>query len=81
MAYIQLVPDQEAQGATARIYKAAKDRSGGIANIVQIMGLDGESAAGSMAFYIALMKRKNSLSAPQKEMLAAVVSNANDCFY
>ena len=42
---------------------------------------DGVSANASMGFYVAIMKSKNGISGAQREMLATVVSNANDCFY
>lgn len=81
MAYIELIPTDQATGATENLYAAAKDRAGGVANIVRLMSQDGTSAAASMGFYVALMKSPNGLSGAQKEMLAAVVSNVNDCFY
>lgn len=34
-----------------------------------------------MQFYISLMKAPNALSNTRKEMLATVVSHANDCYY
>ena len=34
-----------------------------------------------MQFYTSLMKTENALTAAQREMLAAVVSNVNDCYY
>jgi hypothetical protein len=34
-----------------------------------------------MQFYVKLMKSPNALSSQQKEMLATVVSGANDCYY
>ena len=34
-----------------------------------------------MMFYLKLMKSPNGLSAARREMLAAVVSNLNDCYY
>ena len=81
MAYIKQVSTDEAAGATAKLYKAAADRAGGVANIIRVMSQDGVSANASMGFYVSIMKSKNGLSGAQREMLAAVVSNANDCFY
>ena len=81
MAYIKQVPLEEASGDTAKLYQAAVDRAGGVANIIQVMSRDGASASASMGFYVAVMKAKNSLSGAQREMLAAVVSNAKDCYY
>ena len=81
MAYIKQVSIEPADGAAAEVFAAAKDRAGQVANIIRVMGHDGKSAMASMGIYVALMKSKNSLAAARREMLAAVVSNANDCFY
>lgn len=81
MAYIKQVPVDEASGETGRLYRAAVKRAGGVANIIRVMSQDGRSASASMGFYVALMKSNNSLSGARREMLAAVVSNTNDCFY
>jgi hypothetical protein len=34
-----------------------------------------------MQFYVTLMKTPNALGAARREMLAAVVSNVNECYY
>jgi hypothetical protein len=81
MAFIEQVSPENATGSVGRLYQSAIQRAGGIANIIRVMSQDGTSAAGSMGFYVAVMKSENSLSAAQREMLATVVSNVNDCFY
>ena len=81
MPYIEPVSDEEATGYVAATYRAAKERAGQVAHIIRIMSRDGRSQTASMQFYVALMKTPNALSAAQKEMLATVVSNANDCYY
>ena len=81
MAYIKQVPIEEATGSTAKLYEAAIQRAGGVANIIRVMSRDGASASASIGLYVSLMRSNNSLSGSQREMLAAVVSNANDCFY
>jgi hypothetical protein len=81
MAYIQQVPVEDATGDTEELYQAAIKRAGGVANIIQVMSRDGASANASMGLYVTIMRSKNCLSGARREMLAAVVSNANDCFY
>ena len=81
MAHIRQVEPGDATGSLKAVYDAAVKRAGGVAHIIRVMGLDPEVLASSMEFYIALMKRKNALSQARKEMLAAVVSNLNDCYY
>lgn len=81
MAYVRQVDEAAASGPLRQVYEAANQRAGGIANIIRVMSLDGRAAAGSMQFYVALMKSPNALAPSRREMLATVVSNINDCYY
>ena len=81
MPYIKTVPENEATGKLKPIYDGAIQRAGKVANIVQLMSLDDDACAASLQLYLATMKSKNSLDPATREMLATVVSNANDCFY
>ena len=81
MAYIRQIDEDEATGQLKNLYDSGRSRAGEVANIIKIMGLDARTAKASIQFYVALMKSPNSLSAAQREMLAAVVSNVNDCYY
>lgn len=81
MAYIKQIEIEEATGATKSLFQASIERAGGIANIIRVMGQDGRSANASMGLYVSIMKSPNSLTGAQREMLATVVSNVNDCFY
>jgi alkylhydroperoxidase family enzyme len=81
MAYIEQIEEPDATGKLAGVYESARQRAGGVANIIKVMSRDCRSLAGSMQFYMSLMKAPNALSGAQREMLAAVVSNANDCYY
>ncbi len=81
MAFIKQVSDDEATGVLQRVYEAARGRSGGVANIIRVMSRDGRSVQGSMQLYMSLMKTDNALSGARREMLAAVVSNINECYY
>jgi alkylhydroperoxidase family enzyme len=81
VAWIQQVDEREATGTLAKLYESSRDRAGGVANIIRVMSQDADSAAQSIRFYISLMKSPNALSPARREMLAAVVSNVNDCYY
>ncbi len=81
MALIRQIDESEAQGILKEVYDAAVGRSGRVANIIKVMSLDARSARASMKFYAALMKSKNALEPARREMLAAVVSNVNECYY
>jgi alkylhydroperoxidase family enzyme len=81
VAHIRQLDEHEAVGAVAAVYEAAKQRAGSIANIIRVMSRDGASLQASLQFYLALMKSPNALDRARREMLAAVVANANDCYY
>ncbi len=81
MAYIEFIDERNATGRVADVYESARQRAGGVANIIKLMSRDFRSLQGSMQFYMSLMKSPNALPPAQREMLAAVVSNANDCYY
>ena len=81
MAWIQQIDEPEATGTLAKLYESSRARAGSVANIIRVMSQDADSAAQSIRFYISLMKSPNALSPARREMLAAVVSNVNDCYY
>lgn len=81
MAWIRQVAPADATGSLNRAYRAAESRAGYIANIIRIMSLDGDTCQASMQMYAAMMKRDNALPAATRELLATVVSCANDCYY
>ena len=55
--------------------------STGLAGALALQCHDPAVLQESLRFYIQLMKTPNALSAARREMLATVVSNANDCYY
>ena len=81
MAHIRLVADEEAEGQLARSFAQARGRAGRVYNIVRTMSPSPAILEGSMALYLAAMKGPSPLSRAQREMLATVVSRANDCHY
>lgn len=81
MPYVNQIEPEKATGRLKRIYDAAMKRAGYVAGIIKVMSQDPQSLEGSMGFYGSLMKADNVLSSSRREMLAAVVSNVNDCFY
>ena len=81
MAWIDLIREPEATGPLGKLYESSRNRAGYVAQIIQVMSRDADVAVESMRFYARLMKSTNALDAVRRELLAAVVSNVNDCFY
>ncbi|RIK76076.1 MAG: hypothetical protein DCC68_20065 [Planctomycetota bacterium] len=81
MAYIEQIPEDQATGILKAQYDAARSRAGGVANIIRVMSRDPRSLQASIQLYVAIMKSPNALEPARREMLAAVVSCANGCYY
>jgi alkylhydroperoxidase family enzyme len=81
MAYIKLIPESEAKGLLARIYEAAVRRAGKVFNILKLQSNNAASLQASIDLYVATMHADSPLTRAQREMLAVVVSRANDCHY
>ena len=81
MAWIKAVEIKDAEGSLKRQYDAAIKRAGKIFGIVKIMSLNPETMRTSLGLYMSSMLGDSPLSRPQREMLATVVSRANDCHY
>ena len=81
MAFIKQIEDKDATGLLRRIYDASKARAGYVANIIKVMSCDPAATEVSMQFYVGVMKTRGPLSRARRELLAAVVSNVNACYY
>ena len=81
MAHIDTVPPDRATGLLKRIYDAAVARAGRVFQILRIQSLNPPTLQASMTLYQATMFGPSPLSRAEREMVAVVVSRANDCFY
>jgi alkylhydroperoxidase family enzyme len=81
MPHIRQIEVEEATGPLAKEYEAAIARAGKVFNIVKAMCLDPVVLNRSMALYKAIMFGPSKLSRAERELLATVVSTANDCHY
>jgi len=79
--HLRLIEVDEASGALAKEYAAAVARAGKVFNIVKAMCLNPTVLRRSMELYKAIMFGPSQLSRAERELLAVVVSNANDCHY
>ena len=81
MPNLGLIEEGEATGALKAEYDAAIARVGKVFNIVKAMSLNPETLRASMELYRAVMFGRSELSRTERELLAVVVSRANDCHY
>lgn len=81
MPWIHTVPEDEADGLLRREYEAALKRAGKIFHIVSIQSLRPGVLRASIGLYQALMFEDGELPRWVRELLAVVVSRANQCHY
>jgi uncharacterized peroxidase-related enzyme len=81
MPHFRLVGEDEATGELQGQYAAASERAGKVFNIVKAMSLNPNVLGASMGLYRAIMFGPSELSRAERELLAVVVSCANDCHY
>jgi alkylhydroperoxidase family enzyme len=81
MAWIKTIEPSEATGELKQEYDKAIARAGKIFNIVKLQSLHPPILRGSMELYVAAMHAPSGLTRTERELLATVVSWANQCFY
>ena len=81
MPHLRLIGEDEAEGELAREYDAAVARAGKVFNIVKAMSLRPSVLRRSMELYRAIMHGPSDLTRVERELLAVVVSAANECRY
>jgi uncharacterized peroxidase-related enzyme len=81
MSWIKTIQPDEARGELKIEYEQAIERAGKVFNILKVQSLNPESLRASVQLYLATMYGRSGLSRADREMLATVVSWANQCFY
>ncbi len=86
MAFIKIIEPENATGALKTEYDSAIKRAGKVFNILKVQSLNPATLQASMQLYSATMHPDfghtgSGLSRAERELLATVVSRANDCFY
>ena len=81
MAWIEVVPEDEAEGRLKDLYEKYREPWGGVDHIVSIHSLNVKSMKTHYDLYAHLMRGRSELSRIQREMIAVVSSVANQCHY
>ena len=81
MAYIDIVDENQADGLLAGIYDAARRRAGRVYSILKIQSQNAAALQAMLGLYVVTMRGESPLTRAQREMLAVVVSRANNCHY
>ena len=81
MTRIRTVAPEEAEGEISEAYVTIGLLHGGEAHILESQSLHPRALVDHHRLYRTLMFGPSPLSRPEREMLAVVVSAANECFY
>jgi alkylhydroperoxidase family enzyme len=81
MAWIEMIPEEQAGGLLKKLYEKYTEPWGGVDHIIKIHSLNPKSMQGHYDLYAHLMRGRSDLSRAQREMIAVVVSAANRCHY
>jgi len=80
-AFVPPIAPEEAEGALAAEYDEAIKRAGRIWGIVAIQSHNPASMRDSLAMYKTIMFGSSPLTRAQREMIAVVTSQVNECDY
>ena len=81
MAWIEMIPEEEATGRLKELYDKYTEPWGSVDNIMKIHSLNVKSMKTHYDLYAHLMRGKSDLTRVQREMIAVVVSAVNRCHY
>lgn len=81
MAFIDVIQHNQAEGELKEIYDNLVETRGKLAEVHKIQSLNPKSIVNHMDLYLTIMFGKSPLKRVQREMIAVVVSKANDCEY
>jgi alkylhydroperoxidase family enzyme len=81
MPWVPTVPEEQAAGAFADLYRRARERAGKVPNIAKVQSLRPETAARGFDLYCQLMDAPTGLTRRERVLIATVVSKVNGCLY
>ena len=81
MAWVPMIPEDEAKGELKEWYDKLRDPWGGVDDILRVHSINLPTLEGHVALYHSAMKGTKDLLRKQREMIAVVVSIVNQCHY
>ena len=81
MAFIKLIDFEDSDEILKSEYKKGIERAGRVYNILKIMSRSPKALRDAMKMYLTIMHGRSDLSRAQREMMATVVSQVNQCHY
>ncbi|MEM9921114.1 MAG: peroxidase-related enzyme [Bacteroidota bacterium] len=81
MSFIKVIQHEDAEGRLREIYDDLVEKRGKLAEVHKIQSLNPETIVAHMDLYMKVMFGKSPLRRYQREMMAVVVSQSNQCPY
>jgi len=81
MPLIEVIQPEQAQGELKKVYDNLISSRGKLAEVHKIQSLNPKSIVGHMDLYMTLLYGKSPIRRVYREMIAVVVSKANNCEY
>ena len=81
MAWIETISTDDAEGPLKKEYDEAITRAGGVANVVSLSSLNPAALSAWVGVYKAVMYGPSPLERYERELVATVVSQENNCHY
>jgi uncharacterized peroxidase-related enzyme len=82
MAWIKMIDEDKAKGKLKELYKKmANPTTQKVANVLKVHSLKPDVLKAHFNLYRKVMYGKSNISRKQKEMIAVMVSNVNECHY
>ena len=79
--WIKHLPEEEATGYVASVYRSVDRRGGEIDGIIKAHTLNPNALRALMTFYNGVMHGDCAISLKRREMIAVTVSAINECHY
>ncbi|MBU2494312.1 MAG: peroxidase-related enzyme [Bacteroidetes bacterium] len=81
MAWIKIIDEQHAEGKLKEVYEEITSARGKLSNIMKIHSLNPQAMKEHMDLYLSVMFSQSGLRREDCELIAVVVSSANECGY
>jgi alkylhydroperoxidase family enzyme len=81
MTWVKTVPERDAEGKLAEVYRRARERAGRIPDITRLQSLRPAGLERGFELYCTLMDAPGGLSRRERVLIATVVSKVNGCLY
>ncbi|MEO1008249.1 MAG: peroxidase-related enzyme [Planctomycetota bacterium] len=81
MAYVRIVPESQASGELAGLYRRFGNPDGTVDNVLKVHSANPESLAAHCALYVQSMHRPGPVSRAEREIVGVAVSRLNGCTY